>query len=102
MYLMARAIKSLGIKMVLSGEGADELFGGYNRYFSFPKRWNQLKKYPSFLASPMDALLNKTSIPFSSSLGKKAFRINRLLKAKDRYEFYLEIRSGFTKILMLS
>ena len=27
MYLMARAIKSLGIKMVLSGEGADELFG---------------------------------------------------------------------------
>ena len=28
MYLMARAIKALGIKMVLSGEGADELFGG--------------------------------------------------------------------------
>ena len=28
MFLMARAIKSLGIKMVLSGEGADELFGG--------------------------------------------------------------------------
>ncbi|MCY4560978.1 MAG: asparagine synthase B [Flavobacteriaceae bacterium] len=29
MFLMARAIKSLGIKMVLSGEGADEIFGGY-------------------------------------------------------------------------
>src|SRR5690606_14114018 len=29
MYLMARVIKSMGIKMVLSGEGADELFGGY-------------------------------------------------------------------------
>ena len=29
MYLMARHIKSMGIKMVLSGEGADELFGGY-------------------------------------------------------------------------
>ncbi len=29
MYLMARAIKALGIKMVLSGEGADEIFGGY-------------------------------------------------------------------------
>jgi asparagine synthase (glutamine-hydrolysing) len=29
MYLMARQIKAMGIKMVLSGEGADELFGGY-------------------------------------------------------------------------
>ncbi|MCY4160758.1 MAG: asparagine synthase B [Flavobacteriaceae bacterium] len=29
MFLMARAIKALGIKMVLSGEGADEVFGGY-------------------------------------------------------------------------
>ncbi|MDA0729090.1 MAG: asparagine synthase B [Bacteroidetes bacterium] len=29
MYLMARRIRTMGIKMVLSGEGADELFGGY-------------------------------------------------------------------------
>lgn len=29
MYLMARQIKAMGIKMVLSGEGADEIFGGY-------------------------------------------------------------------------
>ena len=29
MYLMARKIKAMGIKMVLSGEGADEVFGGY-------------------------------------------------------------------------
>ena len=35
MYLMARVIKSMGIKMVLSGEGADELFGGY-LYFHKP------------------------------------------------------------------
>src|SRR5690606_35065730 len=29
MYLLSRVIKSMGIKMVLSGEGSDELFGGY-------------------------------------------------------------------------
>ena len=36
MYLMARAIKAVGIKMVLSGEGADELFGGYLYFHKAP------------------------------------------------------------------
>ena len=36
MFLMARVIKSLGIKMVLSGEGADELFGGYLYFHKAP------------------------------------------------------------------
>ena len=36
MYLMARVIKSIGIKMVLSGEGADELFGGYLYFHKAP------------------------------------------------------------------
>ena len=36
MYLMARLIKSMGIKMVLSGEGADELFGGYLYFHKAP------------------------------------------------------------------
>jgi asparagine synthase (glutamine-hydrolysing) len=36
MYLMARVIKSMGIKMVLSGEGSDELFGGYLYFHKAP------------------------------------------------------------------
>ena len=36
MYLMARAIKSMGIKMVLSGEGSDEMFGGYLYFHKAP------------------------------------------------------------------
>ncbi len=36
MYLMARAIKSMGIKMVLSGEGSDEIFGGYLYFHKAP------------------------------------------------------------------
>jgi len=36
MYLMARVIKSMGIKMVLSGEGADEVFGGYLYFHKAP------------------------------------------------------------------
>jgi asparagine synthase (glutamine-hydrolysing) len=36
MYLLARFIKSMGVKMVLSGEGADELFGGYLYFHKAP------------------------------------------------------------------
>jgi asparagine synthase (glutamine-hydrolysing) len=36
MYLMSRVIKSMGVKMVLSGEGADEVFGGYLYFHKAP------------------------------------------------------------------
>ena len=38
MYLMARKIKALGIKMVLTGEGADEIFGGYLYFHKAPNK----------------------------------------------------------------
>ena len=38
MYLMSRKIKSMGIKMVLSGEGADEVFGGYLYFHMAPSK----------------------------------------------------------------
>lgn len=56
MYLMSRKIKCLGVKMVLSGEGADEMFGGYlyfhkvrqrkgegeGRGIACPQRWSEI------------------------------------------------------------
>eukprot|EP00123_Amoebidium_parasiticum_P000873 comp11789_c0_seq1/m.6393 comp11789_c0_seq1/g.6393 ORF comp11789_c0_seq1/g.6393 comp11789_c0_seq1/m.6393 type:complete len:575 (-) comp11789_c0_seq1:501-2225(-) len=38
MYLMSRKIKAMGVKMVLSGEGADEVFGGYLYFHKAPNR----------------------------------------------------------------
>lgn len=38
MYLLSRKIKAMGVKMVLSGEGADELFGGYLYFLQAPDR----------------------------------------------------------------
>jgi asparagine synthase (glutamine-hydrolysing) len=43
MFLMARKIKSLGVKMVLSGEGSDELLGGY-LYFHFAPNKEEFHK----------------------------------------------------------
>ena len=45
MYLLARVIRSMGIKMVLSGEGADEVFGGY-LYFHKPRTHRLSMKRP--------------------------------------------------------
>ena len=36
MFLMSRKIKATGVKMVLSGEGADEVFGGYLYFHKAP------------------------------------------------------------------
>jgi len=38
MYLMCRRIKSLGIKVCLTGEGSDELFGGYLYFHKAPNK----------------------------------------------------------------
>lgn len=38
MYLLSRKIKGLGVKMVLSGEGSDEIFGGYLYFHAAPNR----------------------------------------------------------------
>lgn len=38
MYLMSRKIKAMGVKMVLSGEGADEIFGGYLYFWKAPSK----------------------------------------------------------------
>ncbi|RKP18703.1 asparagine synthase [Rozella allomycis CSF55] len=47
MYLLSRMVKSLGIKMVLSGEGADELFGGYLYFHDAPDDLSFLKECKS-------------------------------------------------------
>ena len=79
MYLMARKIKSMGIKMVLSGEGADEVFGGYLYFHMAPtkeelhhetvRKLQKLSKYDCLRANKsMAAWGIEARVPF---LGKE-------------------------------
>jgi asparagine synthase (glutamine-hydrolysing) len=75
MYLMARRIKAMGIKMVLSGEGADEIFGGYLYFHKAPdarafheetvRKLDQLYKYDCLRANKsMAAWGIEARVPF--------------------------------------
>jgi asparagine synthase (glutamine-hydrolysing) len=63
MYLLARVIKSMGIKMVLSGEGSDEIFGGYLYFHKAPgpKEFHEecIRKISAFICMIACVLINR-------------------------------------------
>lgn len=57
MFLMSRKIKALGVKMVLSGEGSDEVFGGYLYFHKAPNKVRQTAAMgPSCTQQPLSPL----------------------------------------------
>ena len=112
MYLMARAIKALGIKMVLSGEGADELFGGYLYFHKAPtpkdfheetvRKLDKLHQYDCLRANKSLAAWGiEGRVPFlDKEFMDVAMRINpsdKMINA-DRMEKWV-IRKAFEKYL---
>ena len=92
MYLMARVIKSMGIKMVLSGEGADELFGGYLYFHKAPnanefheetvRKLNKLHQYDCLRANKSLAAWGiEGRVPF---LDKEFMDVAMSINPKDK------------------
>ncbi len=92
MYLMARVIRSMGIKMVLSGEGADEVFGGYLYFHKAPnseefhketlRKLNKLNLYDCLRANKSLAAWGiEGRVPF---LDKEFLDVAMRLNPKDK------------------
>lgn len=92
MYLMARKIKAMGIKMVLSGEGSDEIFGGYLYFHKAPnaqefheetvRKLSELHRYDCARANKaMSAWGVEARVPF---LDKKFIDVAMRLNPKDK------------------
>ena len=117
MYLLARVIKSMGIKMVLSGEGSDELFGGYLYFHKAPdakefheelvRKMSKLHLYDclrankSLMAWGVEGrvpFLDKEFIDIAMSLNPSDKMNIRLSNGKQRIEKWI-LRKAFEDML---
>ncbi|WP_296011009.1 asparagine synthase B [uncultured Treponema sp.] len=117
MYLLARVIKSMGIKMVLSGEGSDELFGGYLYFHKAPnarefheelvRKMSKLHLYDCLRANKSLAawgvegrvpFLDKDFIDIAMSLNPLDKMNIKLPNGKQRIEKWI-VRKAFEDIL---
>ncbi|AOD14443.1 asparagine synthase B [Xanthomonas fragariae] len=64
MFLLARRIKAMGVKMVLSGEGSDEIFGGYLYFHKAPSA----REFHEELVRKLDALNNYDCLRANKSM----------------------------------
>lgn len=94
-YLVSK-ITGEHVTVSLSGDGGDELFCGYNTYYSIPRIWNKVKKIPAVLRRPGSALLGA----FSPALGASAAARARLLGARSVEDLYLRSQIGEGLVLI--
>lgn len=88
-YLVSKITRE-HVTVSLSGDGGDELFCGYNTYYSIGRIWNKVRKIPGFLRQPASALLGLAAAAGKPSLATRA----RLLGAGSIEDMYLRSEIG--------
>lgn len=88
-YLVSKITRE-HVTVSLSGDGGDELFCGYNTYYSISRIWDKVSRIPAFLRMPGSALAGV----LSPALGVSAATRARLVGARSIEDLYLRSEIG--------
>jgi len=91
-YILCKATRDLGYKVALTGDGADELFGGYNRHIFIPKIYSILHKAPTEVKNFLNLIIS--NIPMQNKgllIDKKQKLIKAIYKSNSLENCYESI-----------
>ncbi len=102
-YLVS-AFARQSVTVALSGDGGDEMLGGYTRHVQGPKVWKNMKRVPKFLRSALSSGLSKISVQtwdkisrYHPQFGSHIHKVGDALSEEDPTAFYLRLVSRWDR-----